>query len=69
MSHQNFESVTEGSTSKEESDTPKLVAQSQPALNPPPNGGLEAWVQVVGAFMLFFNSWYVVSPHGHRDNY
>jgi hypothetical protein len=69
MSHQNFKSVTEGSTSKEESDTPPLVAQGQPALNPPPNGGLKAWVQVVGAFMLFFNSWYVVPPHRHRDNY
>lgn len=24
-----------------------------------PNGGLTAWLQVVGAFFLFFNSWYV----------
>ena len=24
-----------------------------------PNGGLRAWLQVVGAFMLFFNTWYV----------
>ena len=24
-----------------------------------PNGGLRAWLQVAGAFMLFFNSWYV----------
>jgi hypothetical protein len=23
----------------------------------PPNGGLVAWLQVVGAFFLFFNSW------------
>lgn len=24
---------------------------------PPPNGGLKAWLQVLGSFMLFFNSW------------
>jgi hypothetical protein len=24
-----------------------------------PNGGLRAWLQVAGAFMLFFNTWYV----------
>ena len=24
-----------------------------------PNGGLVAWLQVLGGFMLFFNSWYV----------
>lgn len=23
----------------------------------PPDGGLTAWLQVVGAFFLFFNSW------------
>ena len=26
--------------------------------DPPPNGGLEAWLQVVGSFLLFFNTWY-----------
>jgi hypothetical protein len=26
---------------------------------PPPNGGLQAWLQVLGSFFLFFNSWYV----------
>ena len=24
--------------------------------DPPPNGGLTAWLQVVGSFMLFFNT-------------
>jgi hypothetical protein len=24
-----------------------------------PNGGLNAWLQVLGSFMLFFNTWYV----------
>ena len=26
---------------------------------PPPNGGWLAWLQVLGSFFLFFNSWYV----------
>ena len=24
---------------------------------PPPNGGATAWLQVAGAFFMFFNSW------------
>jgi hypothetical protein len=24
---------------------------------PPPDGGLKAWIQVLGAHFLFFNSW------------
>lgn len=23
----------------------------------PPNGGLEAWLQVLGAFFMYFNTW------------
>lgn len=29
-----------------------------------PNGGLLAWLQVLGAFFLFFNSWCVCPPGG-----
>ena len=25
---------------------------------PPPDGGLRAWLQVLGSFFLFFNCWY-----------
>lgn len=28
-----------------------------------PNGGLTAWLQVLGAFFLFFNSWVSVWPY------
>ena len=31
--------------------TPTVVPQ------PPPSGGLTAWVQVLGAHFLFFNAW------------
>lgn len=29
----------------------------QPGDAPPPNGGLVAWLQVLGAFFCYFNSW------------
>lgn len=35
--------------------------------NEPPNGGLRAWLQVVGSFFLFFNTWYVDA--GCRDSF
>jgi hypothetical protein len=28
-----------------------------PVVSPAPDGGLVAWLQVAGAFLLFFNSW------------
>lgn len=31
--------------------------QEKPQIPDPPNGGLTAWLQVAGAFLLFFNSW------------
>ena len=30
------------------------------AYHEPPNGGLVAWLQILGAFILFFNSWYAM---------
>jgi hypothetical protein len=44
----------------EESDGEKVVPVQEAASqtpSPPPNGGLVAWLQVAGAFFLFFNSW------------
>lgn len=38
-----------------ESNEKSLAAEAQA----PPNGGLEAWSQVLGSFFLFFNSWCV----------
>ena len=38
---------------------PELEKQPDPPATPPPppNGGLTSWLQVAGAFFLFFNSW------------
>lgn len=33
------------------------VDEGQRKISPAPNGGIMAWMQVLGAFMLFFNSW------------
>ena len=46
---------------------PPLQEKSGPAAyETPPDGGLEAWLQVAGSFFLFFNSWYVVILKGFR---
>lgn len=37
--------------------TPTLITPAPPPPPSPPNGGTTAWLQVVGAFLLFFNSW------------
>ncbi|MCJ1378975.1 hypothetical protein MMC17_002074 [Xylographa soralifera] len=36
---------------------------------PPPNGGLRAWLQVLGSFMLFFNSWGLLNTFGVFQTY
>ncbi|OAG41707.1 hypothetical protein AYO21_04171 [Fonsecaea monophora] len=36
---------------------------------PPPNGGFTAWMQVVGSFFLFFNSWGTVNAFGVFQTY
>jgi MFS family permease len=36
---------------------------------PPPDGGLMAWLQVVGGFFALFNSWGVVNAFGAYESY
>ncbi|KAK5946445.1 hypothetical protein PMZ80_000588 [Knufia obscura] len=36
---------------------------------PPPNGGLTAWLHVVGGFMLFFNTWGILNTFGIYQTY
>ncbi|KAI1097696.1 monocarboxylate permease-like protein, mch4 [Jackrogersella minutella] len=48
-------------------------AEKSPAFTdgppPPPNGGLIAWLQVAGGFVLFFNTWGLVSAFGVFQTY
>ena len=37
--------------------TPATVTKVETEIGPPPNGGFQAWLQVVGSFFLFFNCW------------
>jgi hypothetical protein len=32
---------------------------SQSAIPPPPDGGLHAWLKVLGGFLIYINIWYV----------
>ena len=51
------EKDAEAAFSHEESDSPPFI-DSDPG--PVPNGGLWAWLQVLGGFMLFFNTFGVL---------
>ena len=46
---------------------PKQASPSKPT--PPPNGGLNAWLQVLGGFMLFFNTWGILNTFGAYQTY
>lgn len=46
--------MSEPDASETEKERPSKPVDITPQ---PPDGGLTAWLQVVGAFFLFFNSW------------
>ncbi|KAJ0414664.1 major facilitator superfamily domain-containing protein [Aspergillus carlsbadensis] len=48
-------------------ETPQPEQKAAPP--PPPDGGSTAWLQVVGAFFLFFNSWGVINTFGVYQTY
>lgn len=48
----------------------KLEAlRSAGPLPPPPNGGLMAWLQVAGAFVVFFNTWGLINTFAIFQTY
>lgn len=51
-------------------ETPAQLAE-KPAGGPPPppNGGLIAWLHVLGGFMLFFNTWGILNTFGVYQTY
>ncbi|KAL4862662.1 major facilitator superfamily domain-containing protein [Aspergillus spectabilis] len=40
-----------------------------PGVGPPPNGGLKAWLQVLGAFFLMVNTWGLINAFGVFETY
>ncbi|KAI0314322.1 MFS general substrate transporter [Amylostereum chailletii] len=70
MSHQEREKALRDSGTV----TPTDEASSAPVPPPAPtsdipDGGLVAWLQVVGAFILFFNSWGIINTFGAFQTY
>ncbi|KAL7626112.1 hypothetical protein AAE478_002882 [Parahypoxylon ruwenzoriense] len=49
--------------------TPPAPPPSQMGPAPPPNGGLVAWLHVLGGFMLFFNTWGILNAFGVFQTY
>lgn len=43
--------------------------QQGPPDGPPPNGGTTAWFQVLGSWMLFFNTWGILNTFGVYQTY
>ncbi|GKZ91604.1 hypothetical protein AnigIFM59636_004241 [Aspergillus niger] len=52
-----------------ETEKQSVDEDSTPLPPPPPNGGIFAWVQVAGAFFLFFNSWGIINTFGVYQSY
>lgn len=50
-------------------DTEALTKPSTSSAGPPPNGGLQAWLHVLGAFMLWFNTWGILNAFGVFQTY
>ena len=50
-------------------NSPSSNPRAGPAFPPPPNGGLEAWLHVLGGFMLFFNTWGILTSFGVFQTY
>ncbi|KAI1409051.1 MFS general substrate transporter [Hypoxylon sp. FL1857] len=51
------------------SSASSVVIPPNVTTQPPPNGGLTAWLHVVGGFMLLFNSWGVLNAFGVFQTY
>lgn len=49
---------------KEQGSVNYVTAKSPEPAAGPPNGGVQAWLQVLSAFFMFFNSWGLVNTFG-----
>ncbi|SMR51491.1 unnamed protein product [Zymoseptoria tritici ST99CH_3D1] len=52
-----------------DAEKPGVTLSGPPGPGPVPNGGLQAWLQVLGSFMLFFNTWGVLNTFGVYQTY
>lgn len=63
--------VETGESRQETQGPPNPPSSSNQAAisEPPPNGGLVAWLHVLGCFMLFFNTWGILNTFGVFQTY
>ncbi|KAK6212445.1 hypothetical protein LQW54_005219 [Pestalotiopsis sp. IQ-011] len=60
--------LNDGILSEVQKAEPRLVDETVKG-SEPPDGGLTAWLQVVGSFFLFWNSWGLVNAFGVYQTY
>ena len=53
------DSLNDGDNGKEQSSNTPIPLNEKPSEEPTFDTGLTAWLQVLGSFFLFFNSWCV----------
>lgn len=58
--HEHAELSTPEESDVAEDGAPLEKVKSVNSISSIPNGGLRAWLVVVGSFFLFFNSWFVL---------
>lgn len=56
--------TSSASLSEKAENTPAVAPQPPVGPGPPPNGGTRAWLQVLGAFFLNFNTWGLLNAYG-----
>jgi len=65
-----FQEAKESQTSEDSSSPQPPPDQVPPEVTTPQprvDGGLRAWLQVLGSFCLFFTSWYAYSHSAHSQ--
>ncbi|KAI0021412.1 MFS transporter, MCP family, solute carrier family 16, member 10 [Xylariomycetidae sp. FL0641] len=59
----------ERTTSSESTESTQTLIMPTRNVPKAPDGGLTAWLQVFGAFLLFFNSWGMVNAYGYFQTF
>ena len=62
-----FSSNSDNKTNTFATPSPEVATPTAPP--PPPDGGITAWLQVVGAFMIFFNTWGLINTFAVFQSY
>lgn len=62
----NFLSEIDEENAIDELSAPQITP-AKPKIGDPPNGGLKAWLQVLGAFFIYFNTWGKLQPRTQRS--